>query len=473
MNKAEERLFFGKKFPNKKNGDPSWKMAIQVGVDGTGLQGSSGEFPQICLWNIHGQIIGYNDQTIRIADPHFDFPFPKPPDPKFSQKYNDEIYREDMPTILNGGLNSVGIWPMPDNEDMGKQQAVYVTMIKRHFDAICVASVILVWPDGRNWVFYAYTSDKKSDGACFWLDHRGDLKHTKDLEEEYIGANLDQLGRKPKKEYPSYLWASNVKPETGLPEGEDLNGGMRENGVHEYKVPLGVKFKAPSFFRGSYGDELDNMTVDDFVTNPAKIRWITRPTRKKVRGGNEVLPIMHPGRSNEWEKDPELIWEDTSKQNIPVDCMTDWYYDENDVLKEPGSDRRCAMVPGQYCREEKRRAVEGGSTADQPPPRLHERHARTLVNDKNRRGLATSTKELCESPHSVGPSYANHHERFFCRMTDKTLWPFCDRAAGVSHDCFDAEAEILVEKNKPIGKRSHHWDAIEDWHSEKRSKRAA
>lgn len=164
--------------------------------------------------------------------------------------------------------------------------------------------------------------------------------------------------------------------------------------------------------------------------------------------------------------------------------MTDFYYDKNEKLKGPASDHRCAMIQGfnsewdtgWFCKEDpylSPRGPEGGSTADQHQPPLHERHARTLVNDQNARGEGSSTKELCESPHSVGPSYANHRERFFCRMTDKTLWPFCDSAAGVLHDCFDTEAEILVEKNKPMGKRSHHWDAIEDWHSEKRFKRAA
>lgn len=175
--------------------------------------------------------------------------------------------------------------------------------------------------------------------------------------------------------------------------------------------------------------------------------------------------------------------------------MTDWYYDKDDVLVEPGDHERCVWIHSeagkvqiQRCRDKnfvdpnypkkkgdprRRRSFDDDPAGDHPPPPLHERHARTLVNDKNRRRGGISTKELCESPHSVGPSYANHHERFFCRMTDKTLWPFCDGDAGVLHDCFDAEAEVLVEKNRPIGKRAHHWDAIEDWHSGERFKRAA
>jgi len=142
-----------------------------------------------------------------------------------------------------------------------------------------------------SWYYsYIFGSGRKDDGACFWLDHRGDLKHTKDLEEEYIGASLDDLGRKPREDYPDYLWAANVLPETGIPEGDKLTDGMRENGVHKYKVPLGVKFHAPAFVAGSY--ETDNFTVSDFVDNPGKLRWIMEPTRENVRGGNPVLPIL-------------------------------------------------------------------------------------------------------------------------------------------------------------------------------------
>lgn len=179
-----------------------------------------------------------------------------------------------------------------------------------------------------------------------------------------------------------------------------------------------------------------------------------------------------------------------NKEDIPVDCMTDWYYDENDKLIEPGNDDRCVFMHAephqdqlQRCRDKdfidknvpSKRSIDDDAVPKQapPPPPLHERHARTLVNDKNRRPGGSGTRELCESPHSVGPSYANHRERHFCRMTDKTLWPFCDGGAGVSTDCFDAEAEVLREKNKPLGKRVHHWDVIEDWHAGQRVKRAA
>lgn len=143
--------------------------------------------------------------------------------------------------------------------------------------------------------YYSYIFESgREGGECFWLDHRGDLKHKKDLEEDYIGNTVKELSYH-KKESPKWIWAANVLQETGIPEGDDLTDGMRENGVHEYKVPLGVKFHAPQFCAAKYGENLEdlaNLTVSDFVDNPARMKWITEPTRKNVRGGNLVLPIL-------------------------------------------------------------------------------------------------------------------------------------------------------------------------------------
>lgn len=140
--------------------------------------------------------------------------------------------------------------------------------------------------------YYSYIVESGRDhGECFWLDHRGDLKHKKDLEEDYIGNTVKELDYH-KKDYPKWLWAENVEPETGIPEGDDLTDEMRDNGVHDYKVPLGIKFHAPQFTAGNYDDDLDNLTISDFVDNPARMHWITQPARKNLRGGNPVLPIL-------------------------------------------------------------------------------------------------------------------------------------------------------------------------------------
>lgn len=81
--------------------------------------------------------------------------------------------------------------------------------------------------------------------------HRGDLKHRKDLEEDYVGNTVKELNYR-KKEYSKWLWASNVPPEAGALKGDDPTDGLGENGVLEYKVPLGVKFHAPQFCAGKY-----------------------------------------------------------------------------------------------------------------------------------------------------------------------------------------------------------------------------
>lgn len=365
----------------------------------------------------------------------------------------------------------------------------------------------------RSW-YYSYIVDvgRRDGGECFWLDHRGDLTHKKDLEEEYIGAQVKDMGKEPKqKDGQDWLWAGNVPPEAGIPEGDDLSDGMRENGVHQYNVPLGVKFNAPQFNTEYYGPDFDNLTLSDIIDNPARINWITEPIRKNVRGGNPSLPILvsrarvygpnelavsltylssksqHP-RASFSDKTPEVIWEDKHKQEIPVDCMTDWYYDEDEKLVEPGTGERCAYMwkyghegksgfaqcdgKGEKAEHNFVRSTDDHGDNNAPLP-LHKRYERTLVNDETPRRGGSGAKELCESPHSVGPSYANHGERQFCRMSDKTLWPFCDSAAGISHDCFDAGAEILVEKDKPLGKRAQQWDVIEDWKSGQKFKRAA
>lgn len=80
---------------------------------------------------MHGQLLGYNDQTLHIAESKF----------REHEKFNSEGTREDIPELLSGGMKIVGLWPAPGLEDRRDQQAIYVTMIKRHFDAICVSSV--------------------------------------------------------------------------------------------------------------------------------------------------------------------------------------------------------------------------------------------------------------------------------------------------------------------------------------------
>lgn len=156
-----------------------------------------------------------------------------------------------------------------------------------------------------SWYYgYIYDSDSRQQ-ECFWLDHTGSLK----------GEEIDWIVRSVHDKAPkSYVapWASpkapdwvvppNLKPETkwgpylipeaGIPEGDRLTEGMKKNGVADYKVAMGVKWHVPALKAAKYGDNIDNLTLDDFTLNPAKMHWITSPSRRSVRGGNPVLPIL-------------------------------------------------------------------------------------------------------------------------------------------------------------------------------------
>lgn len=79
----------------------------------------------------------------------------------------------------------------------------------------------------------------------------------------------------------------------------------------------------------------------------------------------------------------------------------------------------------------------------------------------------TSASDLCGSGLSMGPDFVNLVEGKFCRMSDKTLWPTCDRlahgggVAGPADDCFDVESRQLVvggkvTRSKPYSKEIHY-----------------
>lgn len=146
-----------------------------------------------------------------------------------------------------------------------------------------------------SWYFsYIYDSDSRQQ-ECFWLDHSGRLKGektdwVKKITHEHAPnsfapwwADPERAGTEP---------GAGIIPEAGIPEGDLLTEGMRENGVADYKVPMGVKWHVPALKAGKYGDNIDNLTLSDFTLNPAKMHWITSPLHRSVRGGNPVLPIL-------------------------------------------------------------------------------------------------------------------------------------------------------------------------------------
>lgn len=77
--------------------------------------------------------------------------------------------------------------------------------------------------------------------------------------------------------------------EKGIPTGDDLTEGMKKNEVDKGRTPLGVTFFLPAFKAASYPDDINNLTTDDFASNPGKIKWIYENMHQ---GDNPVLPLM-------------------------------------------------------------------------------------------------------------------------------------------------------------------------------------
>jgi hypothetical protein len=86
------------------------------------------------------------------------------------------------------------------------------------------------------------------------------------------------------------------------------------------------------------------------------------------------------------------------------------------------------------------------------PGSTQSRFSNYLVTSNTTAGHSATL--LCGSKTSVGPDFANTAERLFCRMSDKTLWPFCDGVI-VTDNCFDAEGlqQLIVGGKAARGKR--------------------
>lgn len=81
-----------------------------------------------------------------------------------------------------------------------------------------------------------------------------------------------------------------------------------------------------------------------------------------------------------------------------------------------------------------RRAANSNSTDSGTPW-----YRQQLVVDYS---LERSARMLCESKSSQGPDFANHSEKLFCRMSDKTLWQFC--GGKKTTNCYSPESQRLL-----------------------------
>ena len=61
--------------------------------------------------------------------------------------------------------------------------------------------------------------------------------------------------------------------------------------------------------------------------------------------------------------------------------------------------------------------------------------------------LTLSADYVCSQPNVFGPHYANAHERKFCNLDDRTVWPFCDDTHTTN--CFDTVSHTLWGNTSP------------------------
>lgn len=76
-----------------------------------------------------------------------------------------------------------------------------------------------------------------------------------------------------------------------------------------------------------------------------------------------------------------------------------------------------------------------------------------LVLDHGNNGQHSAAK-LCSSPTSMGPDFANDAEGLFCRMSDKTLWVFCD-GVHITDNCFKPDLQQVVVGGKVTRDRKY------------------
>ncbi|KAJ4394096.1 hypothetical protein N0V93_003313 [Gnomoniopsis smithogilvyi] len=408
----------------------SWAVGIQVGLSTGGLKGSGGNFPQVCLYDGGAQLLGYTDTAIKIqhskfwklkgGQHHWKFDSPRP---------------EGMPFIQDGGLSAVGVWPIPGRErDLGTQQAPYLLLIKRHYDAICISGVYVHWPDSSTWILPGTVL-----GECFWMDHRGTLDHHQDKEEEYIHKDFNRIGVPgsgvKKDNFPAWLWASDVEQEEGIPTGDLLTEGMKATGVDHGRVAQYVKIFLPAFRVNSY-ESLENVTTAQIAGNPAKLSWGNGDIMAKRGVDNLVLPYLHP--NDEW-RDPKARLVNSfppslhGSEQAPPECLPDWYRDEHENVVNPADGKRCQYkgkaLPWHECRKHHHR--RGPGDPEDPPKSIKQHFSRSLVIEKLPRRDVN----------------------------------------GVTTNCFDDEAEVLVEANAPRLKREAQWESIEHWTGEGKWKR--
>ncbi|KAK4457041.1 hypothetical protein QBC42DRAFT_279985 [Cladorrhinum samala] len=130
---------------------------------------------------------------------------------------------------------------------------------------------------------------------------------------------------------------------------------------------------------------------------------------------------------------------------------------KRDTTTTEGLDGYSPTQSGLHARRQlQRRQAADNSSTSAPFLSLSQRLSDLLVFDD---ATDHSAIELCASETSLGPDFASTTEELFCRMSDKTLWPFC--GSTYVDDCFDVNLQQLVVGGKVT--RDRKYTKVMNW----------
>lgn len=114
--------------------------------------------------------------------------------------------------------------------------------------------------------------------------------------------------------------------------------------------------------------------------------------------------------------------------------------------------------PAYYCKNQK---YLHSTTSRHRRRQPHDQFSSKLVVSESDQHNGTS-KELCTSPTSYGPSFVSLAEHAFCDMETKTLWPLCDDGFSGDGACFDLDTYTLQGGAK-LHRRSFEFTNVDHW----------
>jgi hypothetical protein len=285
-----------------------------------------------------------------------------------------------------------------NNANTNGQQAAYA-LFSANDNSICVASVSITWPNGDQ---YGWLGDWGQACGGTWYFSNVFIKGS-DYKPNclWIDASGDQPQTGFQVHFPDFVSKNENDP---VPKRDDIN----------YYCNSGPPFKL------YHEPEPRGITY-----------WVLKNVKRSFSAGyTEASPLrtrIHQRRRRQ----------NSTLPATPTTIITPDYPTTTPTILNPSP----SPSPNP--------ANSTGTDADADLPevvRPVSRFADTLITSS---AASHSASVLCGSHTSVGPDFANPAERLFCRMSNKTLWPFCD-GVKVTDGCFDEGLRQLVIGGKVV-----------------------